>query len=268
MTILEAIKKVLTQYGGLTHIEVYQKIIQMDLYEFGAKNPIAIVNGYLRRYCEGLDFPSSYSTKYFKIVGKKGSKNVYALNSGDIESIEQSDNGWQDEDILPEERISIAYNDYKKELKRKLLEHVLGCPPGFFEHVVIELLLSMGYGADELSGRVVGRAHDGGIDGIIDEDKLGLSQIYIQAKRQEVGSNIGRPVIQAFVGAMQNVQKGVFITTSSYTKEAIKYANGQQQKSLKLIDGEMLAEFMVKYAIGLEEIQTYRIYKINNDYFE
>ncbi len=266
MTILAAIKTVLSQYGGMTHIEVYQKIIDLELYEFGAKNPIAIVNGYLRRYCVGLDFPSSYPVKHFKIIGKKGTKNIYALNLESDANVGEPGN-WQDEEILTEEKISIAYDAYKKELKQKILEHILSCPPGFFERMVIELLLAMGYGADELSGRVVGRAHDGGIDGIIDEDKLGLSQIYIQAKRQERGNNVGRPAIQAFVGAMQNIQKGVFITTAAYTKEAMGYANNQQQKNIKLIDGEMLAELMVRYSVGLEKIHTYTVYKIDEDYF-
>lgn len=132
----------------------------------------------------------------------------------------------------------------------------------------LELLLEMGYGSDELSGRVLGKAHDGGIDGVIYEDKLGLSKIYIQAKRNDSSNMVGRPLLQAFVGAMQDVQKGVFITTSSFTKEAKKYAEKQQQKSLKLIDGDLLAELMVKYGIGLEKVQTYTVYKINEDFFE
>ena len=129
-------------------------------------------------------------------------------------------------------------------------------------------MLEMGYGSDELSGHVLGKSHDGGIDGVIYEDKLGLSKIYIQAKRNDSGNTIGRPLLQAFVGAMQDVQKGVFITISSFTKEARTYAEKQQQKSLKLIDGDLLAELMIKYGIGLEKVQTYTVYKINEDFFE
>lgn len=103
---------------------------------------------------------------------------------------------------------------------------------------------------------------------MIYEDRLGLSKIYIQAKRNDVSNTVGRPLLQTFVGAMQDVQKGVFITTSSYTKEARKYADKQQQKSLKLIDGDLLAELMIKYGIGLEKVQTYIVYKINEDFFE
>ena len=103
---------------------------------------------------------------------------------------------------------------------------------------------------------------------MIYEDRLGLSKIYIQAKRNDVSNTVGRPLLQTFVGTMQDVQKGVFITTSSYTKEARKYADKQQQKSLKLIDGDLLAELMIKYGIGLEKVQTYIVYKINEDFFE
>ena len=103
---------------------------------------------------------------------------------------------------------------------------------------------------------------------MIYEDRLGLSKIYIQAKRNDVSNTVGRPLLQTFVGAMQDVQKGVFITTSSYTKEARKYADKQQQKSLKLRDGDLLAELMIKYGIGLEKVQTYIVYKINEDFFE
>lgn len=122
----------------------------------------------------------------------------------------------------------------------------------------------MEYGSDELSGRVLGKSHDG----VIYEDKMGLSKIYIQAKRNDSNNTIGKPLLQAFVGAMQDVQKGVFITTSSFTKEAKSYAEKQQQKSLKLIDGDFLAELMIKYGIGLEKIQIYTMYKINEDFFE
>ena len=149
-----------------------------------------------------------------------------------------------------------------------LLNHILDQHPSFFEELVVSLLLEMGYGSDKQSGKVLGRVHDGGIDGVIYEDRLELSKIYIQAKRNDFDNTIGRPLLQAFVGAMQDVQKGVFITTSSFTKEAIKYAESQQQKSLKLIDGEYLVELMIRYGIGLEKVQTYTVYKINEDYFE
>lgn len=139
--------------------------------------------------------------------------------------------------------------------------------PDFFEQLVVELLLKMGYGYDKNSGIVTGGPHDNGIDGIISEDKLGLDLIYIQAKRYSKDKKVGRKELQAFVGAMGHIQKGVFITTSSYTKEAFEYGTNQQQKSIKLIDGDLLADYMVKYGIGVESVKTFNIFKINTDYF-
>jgi restriction system protein len=126
----------------------------------------------------------------------------------------------------------------------------------------------MGYGYDQTSGVVVGGPHDGGIDGIISEDKLGLDLIYLQAKRYKPGNTVGRHDLQAFVGAMQNVQKGVFITTSSFTKEAIQYAEQQQQKNLKLIDGAMLSSLMIRYEVGIIVEDTIKIYRLDAAYFE
>ena len=126
----------------------------------------------------------------------------------------------------------------------------------------------MGYGYDNDSGFVTGQSHDGGIDGIIYEDKLGLDQIYLQAKRYMQGNSVGRRELQAFVGAMQNVQKGVFITTSSFTKEARQYVDQQQQKNLKLIDGKMLISLMIKYEIGIVSEEVIKIYRLDSSYFE
>lgn len=132
----------------------------------------------------------------------------------------------------------------------------------------MDLLLKMGYGFNSDAGVVTGRSHDGGIDGIISEDRLGLGLIYIQAKRYAQDYKVGRKELQAFVGAMQHVQKGVFITTSSYTKEAVEFINQQQQKSIKLIDGELLADLLLKYEIGIIAAQSFSIYKIDSDYYE
>lgn len=277
MRIVDALVEVLKENESLTYKEAYQKIIERDLYAFGAKDPESAVNAKLRCHCEGLDFPGASPVKYFKIVGQKGKRNLYALNKSnktekvkEKEDVKRKDGGklTSSEDQLPEEKIDLTYLFYKNNLKRQILEHILECHPSFFERLVVDLLLEMGYGADAISGEVLGKAHDGGIDGVIYEDKLGLSKIYIQAKRYYTGNNIARPTIQAFVGAMQDVQKGVFITTSAFTKEARTYAESQQQKSLKLIDGDLLAELMIKYGIGLEKVQTYTVFKINEDFFE
>ena len=274
MRIVDALVEVLKENESLTYKEAYMKIKERQLYQFGAKDPEAAVNAKLRCHCEGLHFPGASPVKYFRIVGQKGTRNLYALvKEGQDDLLDKEDPKKKtklvtEEDLLPEEKIDLTYLFYKNNLKRQILDYILDCHPSFFEQLVVNLLLEMGYGSDELSGRVLGKSHDGGIDGVIYEDKLGLSKIYIQAKRNDSSNTIGRPLLQAFVGAMQDVQKGVFITTSSFTKEARNYAEKQQQKSLKLIDGDLLAELMIKYGIGLEKVQTYTVYKINEDFFE
>lgn len=272
MRIVDALVKVLSENESLTYREAYQKIVENELYQFGAKQPEAAVNAKLRCHCEGLDFPGASPVKYFTIVGKKDKRNLYALikDQNEVKQQEQFTSSEEilEDDILPEEKIDLTYMYYKNNLKKQILDRILECHPSFFEQLVVNLLLEMGYGSDTLSGHVVGKSHDGGIDGVIYEDKLGLSKIYIQAKRHDYSNTIGRPLLQAFVGAMENVQKGVFITTSSFSKEAREYSVKQQQKNLKLIDGELLAELMIKYGIGLEIIQTYTVYRINEDFFE
>lgn len=273
MRIVDALVEVLKEHESLTYKEAYLKIKERNLYQFGAKDPEAAVNAKLRCHCEGLNFPGASPVKYFRIVGQKGTRSLYALVKEGQEVVDEDESKKKkksafEDDLLPEEKIDLTYLFYKNNIKRQILDHILDCHPSFFEQLVVNLLLKMGYGSDELSGRVIGKSHDGGIDGVIYEDKLGLSKIYIQAKRNDSSNTIGRPLLQAFVGAMQDVQKGVFITTSTFTKEARNYAEKQQQKSMKLIDGDLLAELMIKYGIGLEKVQTYTVYKINEDFFE
>lgn len=271
MRIVDAIMEVLKVEEGLTFKEVYKHIVKLGLYQFGAKDPENVVNNEIRRHCQGIDFPSASPVKYFKVTGQKNGKNLYGVLQNslmDSKNVSIKNKFLSEIDLLPEEKIDLTYLLYKSSLKRQILDHLLESHPSFFERLVVDLLIEMGYGSDEFPGKVLGKSHDGGIDGVIYEDKLGLSKIYIQAKRNDRGNTIGRPLLQAFVGAIQDVQKGVFITTSSFTKEAKTYAEKQQQKSLKLIDGDLLAEFMIKYGIGLEKVRTYTVYKINEDYFE
>jgi len=270
MRIVDALREVLKDNAGLTYKEAYEIIVKKKLYEFGAKQPEAAVNAKLRCHCEGLDFPGASPVKYFKIVGQKGSRNIYALIETNIKRVHSNTQKGEpiQDDLLPEEKIDRTYTIYKNDLKAQLIERILGCHPSFFEQLVLNLLLEMGYGFDKKSGKVTGKSHDGGIDGVIYEDSLGLSKIYIQAKRYSAGNNIGSDPLQKFVGAMKDVQKGVFITTSNFTKDGIDYINDQQQKSIKLINGDLLADLMIKYGIGLEKVETYVVYKLNEDYFE
>lgn len=269
MTIVEALKIVLSKHpDGLTNKEAYEEITKQNLYEFPAKKPDSVVNGIIRRHCYGLDFPTANPVKYFKIVGYRGKKPLYSLveMSEDVSNISQKN--LIDDETLPEEKIQKFYDEHLENIYSQLIDNIMGKLPEFFERLIVDLLLKMGYGYDSNSGIVVGGSHDNGIDGIINEDKLGLSLIYLQAKRYTLGNTVGRREIQSFVGAMQNIHKGVFITTSSFTHEAIEYAEHQQQKSLKLIDGEMLTRLMVKYEVGIVIQQSLKIYKVDNSYFE
>lgn len=269
MTIVEAVKSVLnTSATGMTSKEVYQEIINRNLYSFPAKKPDAVVNSIIRRHCLGLDFPTANAIKHFKIVSFKGKKPCYALIESSINQIVDVPKEPHTADLLPEEKIQIAHKAHITTIESELNRQILNNHPSFFEKLIVELLLKMGYGYDQTAGVVVGGPHDGGIDGIISEDKLGLDLIYLQAKRYKPGNTVGRHDLQAFVGAMQNVQKGVFITTSSFTKEAIQYAEQQQQKNLKLIDGAMLSSLMIKYEVGIIVEDTIKIYRLDTAYFE
>ena len=173
----------------------------------------------------------------------------------------------QNKDIsskTPEEAIDENYKYIINNLVDEILDIVLQKDSDFFEKLVMDLLVKMGYG----DGKVTQSSHDGGIDGIIDEDKLGLDKIYIQAKRWQKGSNVGRSDIESFVGAIdrQRGNKGVFITTSDFTKEAYKHTS--THVNLVKINGTKLAELMIQYKIGVTIKNIYEIKKIDLDYFE
>lgn len=170
-------------------------------------------------------------------------------------------------ELTPEEHISLGYQQIRVELAAELLRRVKDCPPEFFEQMVIELLLAMGYGGSrEDAGSAVGRGGDGGIDGIIKEDRLGLDTIYIQAKKWE--APVGRPEIQKFAGALQGqrAQKGIFISTSTFTREAREFVSAIDSKII-LIDGEHLATLMIDHGIGVTEAASYVVKRVDSDYF-
>jgi restriction system protein len=171
------------------------------------------------------------------------------------------------EEQTPEEAIEVAYQQLRDNLAIDLVQQIMGCSPAFFERLVVDLLLRMGYGGTRKdAGEAVGRSGDGGIDGIIKEDRLGLDVIYIQAKRWE--GTVGRPEIQKFVGALQGqrARKGIFITTSTFTNEALQYASFIDTKVV-LIDGDMLARLMIDNSVGVTPSASYEIKKIDSDYF-
>ena len=169
----------------------------------------------------------------------------------------------------PEEEIESAYAQINNKLAGELLENILNNDPIFFERLVVDLLLKMGYGDfRENAGQTTSPTNDGGIDGIISQDRLGLDKIAIQAKRY-TETVIQRPTLQSFAGALlgMGLTKGVFITTSSFSKGAIEYARNQANLTIILIDGDKLADLMIEYNVGTFTSHTYEIKRIDSDYF-
>jgi restriction system protein len=168
----------------------------------------------------------------------------------------------------PEEALEEAYQRLRGDLEAEILLKVKSCSPSFFERLVVELLVRMGYGGTlKDAGEAVGGSGDGGIDGIIKEDRLGLDVIYVQAKRWE--ATVGRPDIQRFAGALQGhrARKGVFITTSGFSREATDFVKAIDPK-LVLIDGSTLARLMIDHGVGVSTVRTFEVRKIDSDYFE
>lgn len=173
----------------------------------------------------------------------------------------------QYEDRTPEEHIDYGYSRLRAALVEEILSTIAQMPPAFFEKLVVDLLVAMGYGGSQRdAGQAVGRAADEGIDGIIKEDRLGLETIYLQAKRWQ--ATVGRPEIQKFAGALQGqrARKGIFITTSDFSREAEAYA-ASIQSTIVLVNGAQLAELMIDHGIGVTLVNTYDIKRLDSDYF-
>ncbi len=213
------------------------------------QNPAKIDNSFLKQFPEFLEFQNYKSEAH--------------IISPVVTITEEDQN-------TPEENIEIAYQKIRKSLAQELIDTVRGLSPAFFERLVVELLVKLGYGGSiKDAGQAVGKTGDEGIDGTIKEDKLGLDIIYIQAKRWQSGNVVGRPELHKFVGALagQGAKKGVFITTSSFTKEALGYSPKNETKII-LIDGEQLAQLMIDYNLGVSVQKLYELKRIDSDYFE
>ena len=215
-----------------------------------AKNPVRIDGKFLEQFLEFTEFRDS--TKVTNGI-RAGSDSVIAIPPTMT---------------TPEEAIELAYQGLREQLAQELLAVVLNCSPTFFEQLVVDLLVKMGYGGSRRdAGERIGQTGDGGIDGIIKEDRLGLDAIFIQAKRWQ--GSVGRPEIQKFVGALQGqrAKKGVFITTSSYTPDAIDYASRIDTKVV-LIDGKTLSALMIDFDVGVSVAASYVVKRVDSDYFE
>jgi restriction system protein len=214
--------------------------------QFLEKKPANINMNVLKQFPEYLEF-----------LGLNSSENAIA-------------NGTQNHTTkTPEEMLESSYLEIRRELAQELLIKIKQSSPSFFERVVVELLVRMGYGGSiKDAGQATQLTNDEGIDGIIKEDKLGLDVIYIQAKRW-ASQPVGRPDIQSFVGALdgKRANKGVFITTSRFVDNAREYVKSITKKVI-LIDGEQLANYMIDYGLGVSIVSTYDLKKIDNDYFD
>lgn len=217
--------------------------------ELLAKNPTKVDIALLEHYPEFIEFKNRKKDK---------------SDNGPL--VESSTNG--ESNLTPEDALASAYKKLRLDLESEILSAVKEISPSFFERLVVDLLVKMGYGGNRQdAGKALGKSGDGGIDGIINEDRLGLDIIYIQAKRWE--GVVGRPEIQKFAGALQGqrARKGVFITTSSFTKEAKEYASLIETKII-LIDGEHLSRLMVEHDVGVSTVGQYEVKKLDSDYFD
>jgi restriction system protein len=211
------------------------------------EKPSEINVKFLKRFPEFVEFHSSK---------KEGSNETESSGNDEIKK------------QTPEELLAVGYQSIRNSLEQELLSKLKTIHPSFFEKVVVELLVKMGYGGSIAeAGKATRYTNDEGIDGIIKEDKLGLDVIYVQAKRWE--GTVGRPELHKFVGALagQGAKKGIFITTSSFTKEASDYIPRNETK-IVLIDGTKLAQYMIDYNLGVSIQNIYEIKKIDSDYFE
>jgi len=211
-----------------------------------AENPLTINVAYLQRFPEFLEFRNL-----------RRDKGTVETEEAPVTFGESS----------PEETLERAYQSLRSNLAAEILATVKSCSPTFFEQLVVDLLVKMGYGGSRKeAGQAIGRGGDEGIDGIIKEDRLGLDIIYIQAKRW--AGVVGRPEIQKFAGALQGqrARKGIFITTSTFTREAYDYVSAIDTKII-LIDGKTLAEFMIDHNVGVTTEASFEVKRIDGDYF-
>jgi len=214
------------------------------------KQPETINVKLLQQYPEFLEFQRLRGTR-------SGDKATESKVTSDIST------------ATPSEALEAAYENLRDELSDELLTRLKKISPSFFERVVVELLVKMGYGGSRAdAGKAIGRSGDGGIDGIIKEDKLGLDVVYIQAKRWD-SNPVGRPDVMQFAGALQaqRANKGIFITTSRFTDDARGYVS-QIGSKIVLIDGEQLTSLMIEHDVGVSTVSLYPVKKVDSDYFE
>jgi restriction system protein len=195
---------------------------------------------------------------YLKFIGQTPSEDGDEKEESVLESTK-----------TPLELLDTSFNTLRNATAEELLARLKACSPAFFEEVVVRLLRAMGYGGVTGDGSVTGKSGDGGIDGIIKEDKLGLDIVCIQAKRWD-GTPVGRPTVQQFVGSMDlhRARKGVILTTSQFTKDALEFVSRIEGKKVVLIDGPQLANLMIEHNVGVNPTKLYELKEVSNDFFD
>ena len=211
--------------------------------------PPAIDREYLKQFPDFVAFME-------KSYAKKNKTTVATQEAEDVDS------------QTPLETLDQAYEELQKATREELLERLRSASSAYFEKVVVDVLVAMGYGGKTGSGSVTGKPKDGGIDGVIKEDKLGLDVICVQAKKWD--GVVGRPIVQQFVGSMDftRARKGVVITTSTFPSEAVDFIKRIEGKKVVLIDGDRLAELMMEYKVGVITSKTYELQEVSGDYFD
>jgi restriction system protein len=192
-------------------------------------------------------------------------------NGGDLQTdaVPDDHSGARETPGTPEETIEAAYDSLTSALRSDLLDRILKNSPFFFERVIVDLLVAMGYGGSHRdAARHLGRAGDGGVDGVINEDTLGLDRVYVQAKRYAVGNTVGRPEVQAFVGSLVGLGagKGVFVTTSTFSGHAQEFVRNLSQRVI-LIDGSRLTALMVEHNVGVRIQRTLEFKSLDENFF-
>jgi restriction system protein len=254
--------------NGLPRWRMYAHFFSVDAVKSGF---LLKERGMWRLTEAGMQALSKGERDYFLLaqLGYKQWKAAQLVDSTPVKPPASMDDGGSNEveNTPPQARLDEIQREVQSALAAEILERVATCSPAYFERLVVQLLIRMGYGGSrEEAGKAVGRSGDGGIDGVINEDRLGLDAIYLQAKRWS--NVVGRPEIQQFVGALagQRANKGVFIATSRFTQDAKDYAANSQYK-IVLIDGERLADLMIEHDLGVSVAATYQLKRIDSDFF-
>ena len=241
-------KTYLTQAGLLASTRRGHCIITDRGKEALAEKDVRIDNAYLKKFDEFRAFQDRSSDKHAGVAKVDGSQT----------------------DLTPDEALREAHTQINDSLATDLLDRVRSASPAMFESLLVDLFITMGYGGSKKdAGRTLGRTGDDGVDGVIDQDQLGVDQIYLQAKRYAKGNNVGAGAIRDFFGALslKRATKGIFVTTSAFSESAIKTANGLGNR-IVLIDGVQLSRLMLQYNIGCRNMEVLHLKKIDEDYFD